>query len=141
MIKFILGAKGVGKTRWLIEEANKDLKNGNGNIAFVDVDDDHIFSLDYNIRLINATDYKIETLNSFYGFICGLCAMDFDLQKIYVDGLYKALDINVESLEELHRELSKVPGLKDREIYINAEYQLEDVTDYLKENSLEVTGE
>lgn len=141
MIKFILGAKGVGKTRWLIEEANKDLKNGNGNIAFVDVDDDHIFSLDYNIRLINATDYKIETLNSFYGFICGLCAMDFDLQKIYVDGLYKALDINVESLEELHRELSKVPGLKDIEIYINAEYQLADVTDYLKENSLEVTGE
>ena len=141
MIKFILGAKGVGKTRWLIEEANKDLKSGNGNIAFVDVDDDHIFSLDYNIRLINATDYKIETLNSFYGFICGLCAMDFDLQKIYVDGLYKALDINVESLEELHRELSKVPGLNDREIYINAEYQLADVTDYLKENSLEVTGE
>ena len=132
MIKFILGAKGVGKTRWLIEEANKDLKNGNGNIAFVDVDDDHIFSLDYNIRLINATDYKIETLNSFYGFICGLCAMDFDLQKIYVDGLYKALDINVESLEELHKELSKVPGLNDREIYINAEYQLADVTDYLK---------
>lgn len=87
MIKFILGAKGVGKTRWLIEEANKDLKSGNGNIAFVDVDDDHIFSLDYNIRLINAADYKIETLNSFYGFICGLCAMDFDLQKIYVDGL------------------------------------------------------
>lgn len=141
MIKFILGAKGAGKTRWLIEEANKDLKNGNGNIAFVDVDDDHIFSLDYNIRLINATDYKIETLNSFYGFICGLCAMDFDLQKIYVDGLYKALDINVESLEELHKELSKVPGLEDREIYINAEYQLADVTDYLKENSLEVTGE
>ena len=141
MIKFILGAKGVGKTRWLIEEANKDLKSGNGNIAFVDVDDDHIFSLDYNIRLINATDYKIETLNSFYGFICGLCAMDFDLQKIYVDGLYKALDINVESLEELHKELSKVPGLNDREIYINAEYQLADVTDYLKENSLEVTGE
>ena len=67
--------------------------------------------------------------------------MDFDLQKIYVDGLYKALDINVESLEELHRELSKVPGLNDREIYINAEYQLADVTDYLKENSLEVTGE
>ena len=141
MIKFILGAKGVGKTRWLIEEANKDLKSGNGNIAFVDVDDDHIFSLDYNIRLINAADYKIETLNSFYGFICGLCAMDFDLQKIYVDGLYKVIDTTVEELEELYKELSKVPGLEDREIYINAEYQLADVSEYLKENSLEVTGE
>lgn len=141
MIKFILGAKGVGKTRWLIEEANKDLKSGNGNIAFVDVDDDHIFSLDYNIRLINATDYKIETLNSFYGFICGLCAMDFDLQKIYVDGLYKVIDTTVEELEELHKELAKVPGIEDREIYINAEYQLADVSEYLKENSLELAGE
>ena len=55
MIKYILGSKGSGKTRWLIDNANDDMKKGDGNIAFVEVDDDHIFSLDYNVRLINAT--------------------------------------------------------------------------------------
>lgn len=141
MIKFILGAKGAGKTRWLIEEANNDLKGGNGNIAFVEVDDDHIFSLDYNIRLINATEYNLKDLEAFYGFICGLCAMDFDLQKIYVDGIYKVLNISVEELENLHKMFTSVPEVNNREIYINVDYVSSEVSDYLKENSHEVTGE
>jgi len=62
MVKFILGAKGAGKTKWLIDGANRDIQEGNGNIAFVDVDHDHIFTLNYNVRLINA----IERFNIFY---------------------------------------------------------------------------
>ena len=49
MCKFILGEKGAGKTKWLIDNANKDMKEGNGNIAVIDVDDDHIFTLNYII--------------------------------------------------------------------------------------------
>ena len=62
MIKYILGSKGSGKTRWLIDNANDDMKKGDGNIAFVEVDDDHIFSLDYNVRLINATEYRLNSV-------------------------------------------------------------------------------
>ena len=72
MIKYILGSKGSGKTRWLIDNANEDMKQGDGNIAFVEVDDDHIFSLDYNVRLINATEYRLNSIDSFYGFILSL---------------------------------------------------------------------
>ena len=78
MIKYILGSKGSGKTRWLIDNANEDMKQGDGNIAFVEVDDDHIFSLDYNVRLINATEYRLNSIDSFYGFICGLLAIVYD---------------------------------------------------------------
>ncbi|NMR96192.1 hypothetical protein HKB01_02725, partial [Vibrio parahaemolyticus] len=51
MVKFILGEQGSGKTKWLIDNANKDMLEGNGNIVFIDVDDEHIFSLNYNVRL------------------------------------------------------------------------------------------
>ena len=141
MIKFILGAKGVGKTRWLIENANEDMAQGNGNIAFVEVDDDHIFSLDYNIRLINATEYNLNDLESFYGFICGLCAMDYDLRGIYVDGIYKVLNLSITDLEYLHKKLESVKDAASREIYINVDYLQSDMSDYLKENSIEITSD
>lgn len=138
MIKYILGAKGVGKTRWLIENANEDIHGGNGNIAFVEVDDDHIFSLDYNVRLINATKYNINNLETFYGFICGLMAMDYDLEKIYIDGIYKVLDLSVEDLKTLKEMLDKVHDETNREVYINVNYLLEDMPEELKDSAYEV---
>lgn len=139
MIKYILGAKGAGKTRWLIENANEDIKSGNGNIAFVEVDDDHIFSLDYNVRLINATDYRLNNVEAFYGFICGLMAMDYDLEKIYIDGIYKVLPLNIEELEFIKNKLEKVSEIKNKKIYINVDYLLEDMPKSLEDSAIEVT--
>ncbi|WP_071026937.1 hypothetical protein [Peptoniphilus raoultii] len=141
MIKYILGAKGSGKTRWLIEKANEDMEKGDGNIAFVEVDDDHIFSLDYNVRLINATNYRLNNIESFYGFICGLLAMDYDLHKIYIDGIYKVLKLNIEDLEYVLSKLSKIPDIEDKEIYINVDYLMEDMTETLAKCAFEVKGE
>ena len=141
MVKFILGGKGSGKTKWLIDHANEDLHSGNGNIAFVDVDDEHIFSLDYQIRLINAMDYQLNNLDTLYGFICGLLAMDFDLEKIYIDSIYKTIDLSIEDLETLEKKLGQIEGNKDRQIFINVYYLLEDLPKALQECSEEVTLE
>lgn len=141
MVKFILGGKGSGKTKWLIDHANEDLHSGNGNIAFVDVDDEHIFSLDYQIRLINAMDYQLNNLDNLYGFICGLLAMDFDLEKIYIDSIYKTIDLSIEDLETLEKKLGQIEGNKDRQIFINVDYLLEDLPKDLQECSEEVTLE
>lgn len=138
MVKFILGAKGAGKTKWLIDQANNDIKEGNGNIAFVEVDDDHIFSLDYNVRLINADDYRLQNIESFYGFLCGLMAMDYDLQKIYVDGVYKVVKLNIEELEFLFNKLSKVKEMEEREIFINVDYVMDEIPEEFQKNCLEV---
>ncbi len=141
MIKFILGAKGSGKTKWLIDHANDDLKSGNGNIAFIDADDDHIFSLDYQIRLINAKDYGLTNVDSLYGFLCGLMAMDFDLEKIYVDSMYKIIDLNQDNILELHEKLSSLEEIKDKKIFINVDCLTEDLPEKLRECSEEVTLE
>lgn len=138
MVKFILGAKGAGKTKWLIDQANNDIKDGNGNIAFVEVDDDHIFSLDYNVRLINADDFRLQNIESFYGFLCGLMAMDYDLQKIYVDGVYKVVKLNIEELEFLFNKLSKIKDVEGREIFINVDYVMDEIPAEFQKNCLEV---
>lgn len=140
MIHYILGAKGAGKTKWLIDHANEDHEGGNGNIAFVEVDDDHIFSLDYNVRLINATEYDLTTLDEFYGFLCGMFAMDYDLQKVYVDGMYKVVDLSIDDLIDLAKRLEAL-GIENREIYINVNYVEADFPAELKEYALEVSLE
>lgn len=140
MIHYILGAKGAGKTKWLIDHANEDHEGGNGNIAFVEVDDDHIFSLDYNVRLINATEYDLTTLDEFYGFLCGMFAMDYDLQKVYVDGMYKVVDLSIDDLVDLANRLEAL-GMENREIYINVNYVEADFPAELKEYALEVSLE
>ena len=132
MIRYILGAKGAGKTKWLIDHANEDHEGGNGNIAFVEVDDDHIFSLDYNVRLINATEYNLTNLDEFYGFLSGMFAMDYDLEKVYVDGMYKVMDLSIEDLTDLANRLESL-GMENRQIYINVNYVEADFPEELKQ--------
>lgn len=140
MIRYILGAKGAGKTKWLIDHANEDHEGGNGNIAFVEVDDDHIFSLDYNVRLINATEYNLTNLDEFYGFLSGMFAMDYDLEKVYVDGMYKVMDLSIEDLKDLANRLETL-GMENRQIYINVNYVEADFPEELKEYAQEVSLE
>lgn len=142
MVKFILGEKGSGKTKWLIDNANCEMEKGNGNIAFIDVDDDHIFSLNYNVRLINAMEFNIDNIESFYGFLCGTIGMDYDLEKIYVDSIYKKIDLDIDILEDLAKRLNLISEKYNTEFFINVDYLMEDIPESLKEYSqqIEVTA-
>lgn len=138
MCKFILGEKGAGKTKWLIDNANKDMLEGNGNIAFVDVDHDHIFSLNYNVRLINAMEFNVDSVESLYGFLCGIIGMDYDLEKIYVDSIYKVIDLSIDDLIDLSRKLSVIREKFGTRFYINVDYRLEDIPEELKDYCIEL---
>ena len=92
------------------------------------------------MRLINATEYGLENLDQFYGFLCGMLAMDYDLEKIYVDGIYKVLDLSVEDLETLRERLEAL-DIENREIYINVDYVESEIPDALKEYAQEVSLE
>lgn len=127
MVKLILGAKGAGKTKWLINGANDDIKSGNGNITFLDVEDEHIFSLDTNVRLINLSDYSVNSIEKFYGFLLGMLSMDFDLEKIYIDSIYKIIDIKKEDLKCLVKNLDGISEKHDVDILINVDYVADEV--------------
>ncbi|WP_058260421.1 hypothetical protein [Fenollaria timonensis] len=132
MVKLILGAKGAGKTKWLINGANDDIKSGNGNITFLDVEDEHIFSLDTNVRLINLSDYSVNSIEKFYGFLLGMLSMDFDLEKIYIDSVYKIIDIKKEDLKCLVKNLDEISEKHDVDILINVDYVADEVDSDLR---------
>ena len=86
MVKFIFGVKGSGKTKKMLDLANEAGKNANGSIVYIDRDRNHIYDLDKSIRLIDTSDFNLDTLNSFYGFLCGVISQNFDIEKIFIDG-------------------------------------------------------
>lgn len=89
MIKLITGNKGSGKTKILIDMANKAVAETTGHIVCIEKGCKLTFELSHKIKLIAADDYAIKGYDVFYGFIAGILATDYDVKEIYVDGILK----------------------------------------------------
>lgn len=115
MISIIAGGKGTGKTKRVIKLANEDVVNSKGNIVFVDDDKRHIYDLKHDLRFISMDEYPVKTKDCFIGFLCGIISNDYDIGKIYIDGLLKVMDSKIEEMPkfvEQVEELSKKYGIE-----------------------------
>ena len=98
MINFLYNKRGTGKTRKLIQMANMDVEKSEGDIVFIDSNNKNILNLNHRIRYINAMEYNINNIDTFHGFLCGIISSNYDVEKIYIDGIYNIID--VENLTE-----------------------------------------
>ena len=89
MIQIIAGEKGKGKTKVLIDQANKDILSSKGSIVYLDKSNKHMHELSNKIRLINVRDYLIDNQNEFIGFVSGVISQDHDIESIYFDSFLK----------------------------------------------------
>jgi hypothetical protein len=126
MITLVLGPSGSGKTQWLITEANKEVAAGNGNIVFIDSDDSHIFTLDYSVRLIDAHQFKIDNFDSLYGFLSGILSRDYDIKKMYIDGIYDLFDVDAD-LPRLLALLEQISTMNKVDIYLGLDLKKADI--------------
>lgn len=85
MVELIIGNKGKGKTKVLLDRAAADLKNSTGNIIFVDKDLKHIHGLDYKIRLVDISDFDVNNTDEFMGFVNGIISQNNDIEEIILD--------------------------------------------------------
>lgn len=98
MIKLVCGKNGTGKTKRLIKMANEDAQESFGDIVFIDSDVKHMLDLNHRIRYINAMEFEVKGIEMFHGFLCGLIAEDYDIEKIYIDAVYKIVDLDLSLL-------------------------------------------
>ena len=99
MIKIIYGAKGSGKTNLIIEDANSYVRECDGEVVFLTDTDKYMHKINYNVRLINVTDYDIVTELGLSGFVRGIIAGNNDVKRIYVDGVHRMTRTPLENLE------------------------------------------
>ena len=138
MIYYVLGQSGTGKTQYLVDKANKDKENNLNNIVFVNTDDDKTRILDHKVRVINAKSYGICFVCSLKGFIAGILARDYDIGKVYVDGIYDILDLDSENLEKLTNELNELSEYAKADIYLGLNWSKDDIPESTKANIIEV---
>lgn len=89
MVQLIVGNKGKGKTKHLLDKVNTEIKSVQGNVVYLDKSTKHMFELNNKIRLIDVSDYLITNSDEFVGFICGIISQDHDLQHMYFDSFLK----------------------------------------------------
>lgn len=108
MVQLVLGKKGKGKTRRLLEKVNSEILNVNGNIVYLDKNTKHMYELNNRIRLINVMEYNISDNREFIGFINGIISQDHDLEQMYLDSFLTIGCVSDEDIETAVEKLERI---------------------------------
>ena len=108
MVQFIVGNKGKGKTKHLLDKVNTEIKDAQGNVVYLDKSTKHMFELNNKIRLIDVPEYLVSNSDEFIGFVCGIISQDHDLQQMYFDSFLKIACMEPDELEKVIEKIEKI---------------------------------
>ena len=91
MIRVILGLKGSGKTKKLIEAINTAVASANGDVVCIEYGKKLTYDVTYKVRLVDSKEYGISSPEMLKGFLSGLHAGNFDITNVFIDNLYKTI--------------------------------------------------
>lgn len=111
MVELIVGGKGKGKTKILLEKAAEAIKNANGSVVYVDKNNQHMYELSNQIRLVDITQYPVKGTEGFFGFLSGMIASNHDLEFVILDSF---LTIAGLELKELVSAVELIKSLSER---------------------------
>ena len=89
MIRVIMGKKGTGKTKQMIEMINNAVQTEHGNVVCIERGSKLTYDIHYQIRLVEASSYDIDSYATLKGFVSGLYAGNYDITHIFIDSLCK----------------------------------------------------
>ena len=108
MVQLIVGEKGKGKTKHLLDKVNSEIKTIPGNIVYLDKSTKHMYELNNKVRLIDVSQYLIENNAEFLGFISGIISQDHDLQQMYFDSFLKIAKLEGQDITAAIAKLEKI---------------------------------
>ena len=133
MVQLIIGNKGRGKTRYILEKVNSEVKDILGNICYLDKSTKHMFELNNRIRLINVSDFPIENTDQFIGFICGIISHDHDLEQMYFDNFLKIARLEGQDITDTIKYIQKIGDVFGVSFIISIAMDEADVPEQLRE--------
>ena len=134
MVQLIVGVKGKGKTKVLLDKVNAQIQTAEGNIVYLDKSTKHMYELNNKIRLIDVSDYMIENADAFLGFILGIVSQDHDLQQMYLDSFLKISHLEGADITETIQKLEKVSEKFKVDFTISVSMEADDVPEAIKSN-------
>ena len=108
MLKLIIGVKGTGKTKTLINLVNGALEVTKGDVVCIEKGVNLRYAIKPTARLIDGDEYMVDDAQSLYGFVAGILASNHDVTDLFIDGTLKICKGDVPALETLVAELDKL---------------------------------
>ena len=108
MVQLIVGKKGKGKTKQLLDKVNNEIKEIPGSIVYLDKSTKHMYELNNKVRLIDVSQFMIENSNEFIGFVAGVISQDHDLQQMYFDSFLKISCVEGQDILPIIKKMEKI---------------------------------
>lgn len=134
MIQLIVGAKGKGKTKILLDKVNSEVKAAHGSIVYLDKSTKHMYELNNRIRLIDVSGFGLESTGEFIGFIYGILSQDHDLEQMYLDSFLKISLTDATTANDLLRKLDAISKKFGVTFVISISADSADIAEDLKDN-------
>ena len=134
MIQLIVGEKGKGKTKVLLDKVNSEVKTANGSIVYLDKSTKHMYELNNRVRLIDVSAFGLESSGEFIGFIYGILSQDHDLEQMYLDSFLKISQTDETTATALLLKLAEIGEKFNVTFVISISVPVSAIDEKLKDN-------
>ena len=108
MLKLIIGLKGSGKTKQLIDLANHAVEVSPGHVVCVEKSNKLIFDVNHRVRLVDSEAYSVSNAEELYGLVCGILATNYDVKDLFLDSALKICGDDVAAWVEFIGKLDRL---------------------------------
>ena len=132
MVKLLIGHKGSGKTKKMLDMANSSLDTVNGSIVFINKNSRLMYDLKYQIRVVCMEDYEqIVNVDEYIGFLYGIISQDHDIELIFIDSILKHADIKFADIEDFLGRVDQISRTFGMDFIVSLSATREELGPYL----------
>ena len=132
MLKLMIGVKGTGKTKTLIEMVNSAVNTSNGAVVCIEKGDKLRYDIKYQARLIDTDEFMVADAKTLYGFIAGILASNHDVTDLFIDSALKICNNDVADFEGMLDGLAALVEKTKTNLFITSSLPVEEATDTIK---------
>ena len=132
MLKLIIGVKGTGKTKNLINLVNAASENSRGDVVCIEKGTKLRYDVKYTVRLIDTNEYFVTDAQSLYGFIAGIFASNHDVTDLFIDSALKICNNNMAEFDAFVDNAGKLIEKAGVNVVITSSIPVDEASDIVK---------
>ena len=134
MVKLLVGHKGSGKTKSMVQLANDRVEKSDGSVVFINKNHRLMYDLKYKIRVVCMEEYEhITNSDEYIGFLYGIISSDHDIEVIFIDSILKHADVTISDLPDFLSRLKELSTKYDMEFIVSISATVEEIGDIAKQ--------
>ena len=132
MLKLIIGVKGTGKTKALINLVNTAVDNSHGDVVCIEKGAKLRYDVKYQARLIDTNEYFVTDAETLYGFVAGILASNHDVTDLFIDSALKICNNDVAAFEKFIDAVDALSQKLNVKVVMTSSVPVENATDTMK---------